>query len=101
MSARRGGRRLGLPNTSDMNLALLPKLVWRIITNPEGLLSTPKVANESAIWKEARAGLDFLKNKICWSVGEGDSIRLGVKFIGSVWYDPCYVDLLRLFVMLS
>lgn len=30
---------LGLPNTSDMNLALLAKLSWRFIANPEGLLA--------------------------------------------------------------
>lgn len=92
-SKRDGG--LGLRDLHCFNTALLVKLGWRILNNPQGLLSRillGKYCHSSTFldvhcassvsngWGSVLLGRDLLKQNLGWVIGNGKSINL--------WRDP-------------
>lgn len=76
-----------------MNIILLSKIAWRIISQPKSLLARVfkskyekdrgwwnecKAKNTSYTWKGILIGLKTLDNKVRWSVGSGQRIRIGI-----------------------
>lgn len=86
---------LGFKDINNFNDALLAKLSWRILTNPQCLLAKilagkyhkhssfldSSVPNSSSHgWRSLCIGKDLLKKKLGWVIGNGESIK--------VWSDP-------------
>lgn len=76
-----------------MNKALLSKVAWRIMLCPQSLLSQilkakyergkrwsnlAKSNNSSNHWKSIFKSIESIKDDVCWSVGDGKTIRLGI-----------------------
>ena len=86
---------LGFRDIQTSNDALLAKISWRILKEPQSLLAQvllgkysqhtsfldcSALANASHGWRSILAGRDLLKNGLSWAVGDGEKI--------SVWNDP-------------
>lgn len=86
---------LGFRDVETFNDALLSKIGWRILTEPQSLLSRVllgKYARNSTFldcsapltashgWRSILAGRDLLRKGLSWAIGNGESIR--------VWGDP-------------
>ena len=91
-SKRDGG--MGFRDLSSFNLAMLGKQVWRIIQQPNSLLSRILKAkyfpicdvieakpNPSAsfTWKSIMGSIELVKRGIIWHIGDGTSV--------SIWND--------------
>lgn len=89
----------GIRSLFNMSIALLAKSAWRILTDTDSLLShvfRPKFGNKFN-WEDCTAngsspslnsviktGLEQLKNKVVWKIGDGSRIRsLGAWFARS------------------
>lgn len=83
---------VGISNLSNMNIALVTKLAWRIISQPSSIFRVIKGKYErgtgwwstnlnskqsTPFWKSIKVGLQ-LKDKTPWSIGDGKSIRMGL-----------------------
>lgn len=90
---------LGIRKTQDVNAALLVKLGWKIIKEPDNLwtkvvsakyltkedfLDVKKSATASRIWKYVLVHRYLLKRGIRWCLGNGNKIRF--------WYDNWMED---------
>lgn len=86
---------LGFKDVTSFNDALLAKIGWRIIKNPncllarcllgkychsEMLMNCQASSASSHGWRSVLVGRDLLKQQLGWMVGSGESI--------SVWNDP-------------
>lgn len=92
-----------------MNMALLAKLAWRILTEPTSVIA--KVLNAkyggkkgwftndfikkdtSNIGNGLRAGMQQLKGNVVWKIGSGDHVMLGL--------DPWVSKLSRFYSMIK
>lgn len=76
-----------------VNTAFLSKLVWRIVSNPNTLLSQNFTAKyekckgwwniqnssqENYIWKGIKKGLKALEGSVLWSMGDGSNVRMSL-----------------------
>lgn len=86
---------LGFRDIETFNDALLAKIGWRLIKEPQSLLARvlmgkyarncsfldcPSPETASHGWRSVLAGRDILRKGLSWAVGNGDTIRL--------WDDP-------------
>jgi len=82
---------LGFRDAHAFNMAMLAKLGWRLIQNPESLcakilrakyyregqvLNAKPRTGMSYTWRSILRGLELLKKGVIWRVGNGDSIRI-------------------------
>lgn len=82
---------LGFRNLHDFNLALLSKQLWRILTQPNllvskvmrakyfpkgGLLQTKAPTHASWLWRSWLGAAHILKAGTCFQVGNGKSIKV-------------------------
>lgn len=80
-------------NSNIMNLVLLTKVAWRILTQPVSLLSkvyrakyvrsngwwsSTCIGNQSFVWKSIIKGIHILKGNVCWSIGDGKNVQIGL-----------------------
>lgn len=81
---------LGFKNPHLSNLAMLAKLAWRLLTEPEApwvqvlraryftnkdLLTDDLPANGTWIWRNILQGLDIVKQHYIWATGNGRQIQ--------------------------
>lgn len=86
-------RGLEIRDSFIMSKALLSKVAWRIMLCPQSLLSQilkakyergkcwsnlAKSNNSSNHWKSIFKSIESIKDDVCWSVGDGKTIRLGI-----------------------
>lgn len=86
---------LGFRDIEIFNDALLAKIGWRIIKDPNSLLAQvlmgkysrdssfldcPVPSSASHGWRSILAGREILRKGLSWAVGDGETIRL--------WNDP-------------
>ncbi|XP_074377605.1 uncharacterized protein LOC141719122 [Apium graveolens] len=91
MVKHKSSGRMGFRNFRDFNVSMLGKQGWRIITNPNTLVSRLYKAryfvdtdflnasrghNPSFIWRSILEARDLLKEGIRWRVGSGETILI-------------------------
>lgn len=91
-SKSKGG--LGIMSPYKFNLALLTRLAWRLIENPDKLwciilkhkyfpnsepLKYKKKSVKSWVWTSICKGLDIIRENHCWQLGNGNDIE--------IWFD--------------
>lgn len=81
---------LNIKKTADLNAALLVKLAWRMLCEPDALWvrilkhkyfpnSHPLIyatKHGSWVWKGIYKGLQIIKENYCWKVGDGKLISI-------------------------
>lgn len=104
MSSRKVDADMGFRNIREFNLSLLGKQAWRLLANPEKLVSkifkaryypsesflTVKIGSSpSYIWRSVFETQDFIMHNISCCIGNGDSIFI----INTPWLpylnEPC------------
>ncbi|KAG7594035.1 Reverse transcriptase domain [Arabidopsis thaliana x Arabidopsis arenosa] len=86
---------MGFKDLNHFNIALLAKQSWRMLQNPQSLLSRvlkAKYFSKSALmeatlghrpshaWRSIIQGMQLIKQGLKWRIGDGNTVR--------VWHDP-------------
>ncbi|KAL4196754.1 hypothetical protein AMTRI_Chr04g184730 [Amborella trichopoda] len=90
---------LGIRDIVDFNIAMMMKLVWRILVDPSSLFAqvfkhryfknssiwkTKYKRYSSYVWRGIRLGLSHLKDNVWWVIGDG--------WLVDFWADPWLLE---------
>ncbi|XP_026399730.1 uncharacterized protein LOC113295613 [Papaver somniferum] len=69
---------LNIRQTDIFNKALLTKLAWRMLNEPDSLcfIILKHMSNVSWLWRAICKGLEVIKNYYCWEISNGKSINI-------------------------